>query len=514
VKDKATCCLILHFIVLFKSEGQDKGGRMSGILGRKNEVDTLEEMLASNRPEFLAIYGRRRVGKTFLIREFFKNKNIVFFKVTGMKDGAMSEQIKNFTKQISETFYNNAPLESKKSWDATFELLTSAIQNVAKNKKIVLFFDELPWMATSKSKLLQNLDYYWNQYWSDNKKIKLVVCGSSSAWIINKIVENKGGLHNRITRQIHLSPFKLNETRDFLKNKKINLSDTQILAIYMVTGGVPYYLEHIDKGKSATQIIERLAFSKKSLLLEEFDKLFSSLFEKPETYIEILRIIAESRYGIGQEELLKRLEKSLKGKGGLERLKALEQADFIISFKPHLHKKRGIYYRLIDEYTLFYFSWIEPIKQTLQERSLEKGNWQELQNTPAWNTWSGYAFEAVCYKHLSEIRKKLEISPTAIADSWRYVPIKVEDERGAQIDLLFDRRDNAITLCEIKYSNKPYVLVKDYVEDLKRKIEIFKKRTRTKKQIFLAFITVDRIKNNFYAEDMIDGCVELEDLFS
>src|SRR3990167_1035477 len=156
---------------------------ISGILGRKDEIDTLEAMLASNRPEFLAIYGRRRIGKTFLIRQFFKNKNIVFFKVTGMQDGAMSEQIKNFTKQISETFYNNAPLESKKNWNATFELLTSAIKNVAKNKKIILFFDELPWMATSRSKLLQNLDYYWNQYWSDDKRIKLIVCGSSSAWI-------------------------------------------------------------------------------------------------------------------------------------------------------------------------------------------------------------------------------------------------------------------------------------------------------------------------------------------
>lgn len=248
--------------------------------------------------------------------------------------------------------------------------------------------------------------------------------------------------------------------------------------------------------------------------LEEFNKLFSSLFEKHEIYIEMLRIIGEFRYGIGQEELLKKLEKSLQGKGGFDRLRALEDADFIMSFKPHLHKKRGIYYRLIDEYTLFYFYWLEPIKNTLQERAFEKGYWQELQQSSAWNSWSGYAFEAVCYKHLSEIRRKLAIPVSAVADSWRHVPKKREVERGAQIDLLFDRRDGAINLCEIKYSQKPFHLTKDYVENLNKKITVFKKETKSAKQIFLSLVTVEKIKNNFYADDMIDGCVELDDLFA
>ena len=484
------------------------------IVGRKKEIEILEEMTASKKAEFLAIYGRRRIGKTFLIKQFFKDKTLTFFKVTGLKDGLMSDQISNFTKQISETFYNEAPLVPEKNWNKTFEMLTKAIQTLPKNKKVILFFDELPWMASKKSKLLQNLDYYWNQYWSDDQRIKLIVCGSSSAWIINKILKDKGGLHNRITRQIHLSPFDLKETRDFLIRKKIQLNNIQVLWIYMAMGGVPYYLEQIGKGKSAAQIIEKLAFSKNGILLEEFDTLFSSLFDNHEIYIEILRIISASRYGIGQEDLLKKLDKSLWGKGGIDRLKALEDADFIMSFKSRFNKKKGIYYRLIDEYTLFYFYWIEPVKNSLQLQSFEKGYWQEIQQSAAWNSWSGYAFEAVCYKHLSAIRRKLEIPVSAIADSWRYAPIKGDGGYGAQIDLLFDRRDEVIHLCEIKCSVKPFVLVKDYVEDLNRKIDIFKKITKTKKQVFLSFITIDPIKNNFYAEDMIDGSVELEDFFA
>jgi len=483
------------------------------LIGRDEECQILQTLLDSNRPEFAALYGRRRVGKTFLIREFFKDQDPVFFNVTGSKGGKLKEQIEHFVQQIGEVFLGGIVPKPGKTWDETFKILTDALASSAKDKKIVLFFDELPWMATRNSRLLHNLDYYWNQYWSNDDRIKLIICGSSASWIINKVIKSRGGLHNRITRKINLKPFNLINTKIFLKQQGVNLNNKQITQLYMVTGGVPYYLNYIEKNLSAGQIIEKLAFSKGSFLLEEFDNLFASLFDDHEVYIDIVRAIAKSRSGIGKRALLEKIGKSQIGGRGIDKLSALEDAGFIMSFKPHFHKRRGIYYKLVDEYTLFYLRWIEPIRETLHVQSLEKGNWQEMQNTPAWNSWLGYAFEAICYKHISQIRRKLSISPTAIANSWRYIPKKEPNESGAQIDLLFDRRDDSITLCEIKYSDKPFVINKQYAKNLLNKKEIFVVKTRTKKQIFIAMIASSGIKVNLYADDLISGVVTLDDLF-
>lgn len=368
-------------------------------------------------------------------------------------------------------------------------------------------------MDTRNSRLLHNLDYYWNQHWSNDDRVKLIICGSSASWIINKVVKSRGGLHNRITRKLHLEPFDLRNTKKILEQQAVNLNNKQITQLYMMTGGIPYYLTYVEKNLSVPQIIEKLPFSKGSFLLEEFDNLFASLFDEHGIYIEIIRTIAQSRSGIGKRVLLEKVGKSQLGGRGIDKLSVLEDAGFIMSFKPHFHKQRGIYYKVIDEYTLFYLRWIEPIRESLQVRSLDKGNWQEMQNSPAWNSWQGYAFEAICYKHISQIRKQLAISPTTIANSWRYVPKKKLGISGAQIDLLFDRRDEVITLCEINYSNKPFVINKQYAKNLLNKRAVFAKNTRIKKQLFIAIIASSGIKENLYSDDLISGVVTLDDLF-
>ena len=484
------------------------------LVGRHEEIQTLEKAFNSKKPEFLALFGRRRIGKTFLIRQLFsQKKNTIFFNVTGLKDGTREEQLIQFNEQISQVFYDGLSLTTPKSWREAFKVLTQAIAKQSKNKKLLLFFDELPWMDTPKSRLLQNLDYYWNQHWSNDDRIKLIVCGSSASWIVKKIINNKGGLHNRITGKIRLSPFTLAETKLFLQHMGVKLNNEQILLLYMVTGGVPYYLTHIDKKWSAIQNIEKLAFSEKGLLYTEFDNLFSSLFDDYEIYIKIIRTIAEHQYGIGKRELLKAIGKSSIGEGGVSKLAALEEAGFIMSIMPFQHKRQGIYYRVIDQYSLFYLKWVAPLRRSIQEKSLVKQSHHLPQRTPAWYNWLGYAFETVCYQHLPLVRSALAISPDALASAWRYAPRKGNKERGAQIDLLFDRNDDAITICEIKYSEEPYALVKDYVQVLNRKLTVFKEQTNTKKQLFLAMITSNGLKNNFYAEDMISGVVTLDNLF-
>jgi len=360
------------------------------LISRKEEVLLLKDFLHSNRPEFLALYGRRRIGKTFLIRTFFKaEENIIFFNSTGSKEGALGEQIRHFTQHIGDVFFGGVIPKPGKNWDETFKILTDAIKTASPDKKIVLFLDELPWMATKNSRVLQCIDYYWNQYWSNEKRIKLIVCGSSASWIINKIINNKGGLHNRITRKIQLNPFKLKDTKIFLESNGIKLNNEQVTQLYMVTGGVPYYLAGIRKGRSATQSIENLAFKQNGLLLKEFDNLFFSLFGDSDPYVELLKIISNTRYGLSQQEIAKQSKLSSKGGRITQKLKELKEAGFIQIFKPYQHKKRGVYYRVIDEYTLFYFHWIEPVKEALQEGSLEKGYWQGTQNTPAWHSWAG-----------------------------------------------------------------------------------------------------------------------------
>lgn len=485
------------------------------LIGRNEEKAMLEDFVKSDRPEFLAIYGRRRIGKTFLIKQTFAERDCIFFNVTGVQNGSKEAQIKLFTKEIGNVFYQGAEIKERDNWIDTFDVLAAAIEkNVPKDRKIVLFFDEFPWMATHRSGLLQALEHRWNHSWSNDERIKLIICGSSASWIINKIINNKGGLHNRITRQIHLMPFNLKDTAEFLSHLKIKLDYKQIAELYMATGGVPYYLLRAEKNQSATQLIDKMAFQHNCLLFNEFDNLFSSLFENANHHVELLRIIANSHSGIGQEEIISNSPDISRGGRTVDRLKELEDTGFVVSFMPHMHKKRGRYYRLIDEYTLFYLDWIEPIKNTLQKKSLESGYWQERHHTPAWYNWAGYAFESICYKHIHQIRKKLNISPSAIANGWRYVPVAKSSEQGAQIDLLFDRDDDTITICEIKYTTEPFAITKEYAQNLKNKIAVFKEKTRTKKNIFLVMISANGIKETIYSEELVQGVVTLEDLFS
>lgn len=482
------------------------------IIGRKEEQNTFKQMLGSSKAEFFAVYGRRRVGKTFLIREYFLKQSCHFFHVTGIKDGTLSQQIDRFTKEIGDTFYDKAKLAPQSNWMDVFEQLTQAIATVPKNKKIVLFFDEFPWMAVKRTKLVEALDYYWNRYWVSDKRLKLIICGSSASWIIKKILNSKGGLHNRVTGTLLLEPFSLKETQDFLKSMHITFDYKQVLSLYMVTGGIPHYLSYVKKGLSASQNIDFLCFSKNGILWHEFDNLFSSLFDNSEVHEELIKIISEYRYGIDQATLIKKSIYASNGGSFIAKLKELEEAGFIISFLPHGHKQKGLFYKVIDEYTLFYLHWIKSITDTIQKKDRTTGYWDSIQNSALWWNWAGYAFEAVCYKHIQQIRNALHISASAIAASWRYSPRK-EGEQGAQIDLLFDRNDGIITLCEIKHTEQPFAIDKAYAKNLLNKMEIYKHQTKTNKQIFIALITASGMKPTMYSEELISNVVILEDLF-
>lgn len=483
------------------------------LTGRDSEKAVLTDVFHSNKAEFAVLYGRRRIGKTFLVEQFFKNKTGYFFQATGIRKGTRKEQLKVFAQSIGSAFYQGAHIAPYASWLETFEGLTRAIENTKDKKKVVLFFDELPWMCTPRSRLLEALDYYWNRHWKNNKRIKLIVCGSSASWMIRKILHHKGGLHNRHTCTLLLQPFNLRETEAYFKSVGIKLTQDQLLQITTYCGGVPYYLSYIKKGRSIAKMIDQMCFEPRGVLYDEFDKLFDSLFDKAKVYKELIRIIAQKREGISRTDIEK--QSALVSKGGTltTQLKNLEDAAFIQSFLPLQHKRQGVYYRVIDEYCYFYLKWIEPTKRTLTLKENHSEYWRSKVNTPTYNTWMGYMFENLCYKHIKAIRKTLDISAGAMVGVWRHVPRKHSPEKGVQIDLLFERDDNVTTLCEIKYSKKQFVIDKAYAENLERKINIYKKQSRTCNAIHFVLIAANGVKKNNYYDALVDDVVTLADFF-
>ncbi len=481
------------------------------IIGRYKEKTLLKELVHSKKPEFIAIYGRRRVGKTFLIKNFMDSLPCIFFHTTGLQEGSMQDQLEEFAKQIGITFYGGAPIATRTRWKDAFDDLNEAIKKLPKNKKITLFFDEFPWMATPRSNLISALELYWNRYWAFDNRIKLIICGSATSWIIEKIINNKGGLHNRVTRTIHLKPFSLYETELYLHENKIRLNRRQILELYAVLGGVPLYWSFVRKGRSAQQNIDELCFQSDGPLVNEFNRLYASLFEDAKPYTDLVRTIAKHRYGIGQAELITKA-KLPNGGNSIRKLQQLEEAGFITGLIPYGHRDKGIYYILDDEYSLFYLHWIEPNMKAIAKKSSGKGFWLSQSNQASWKTWMGLAFESICYKHIDQISEALNIDPGARAATWRYTP-RSKTEDGAQIDLLFDRPDDTITICEIKCSNTPFAIDKTVTQNLTKKVEVFKRQSRTKKQLLLAMITTMGLKPTMYSEEIVTNEVTLEDLF-
>lgn len=478
---------------------------MGKIVGRKKEQKVLDKIWRSNNAELVAIYGRRRVGKTFLVREFFcKQKR--YFELTGMKETSVRQQLKNFTDAFSKTFH---PIDRPKNWRDAFSLLNKEFEKKPFQKHLI-FFDELPWLAGKKSGFIQALDYFWNAYWSQIPHIKIILCGSAASWMLEHLINAKGGLHNRLTFYIQIEPFNLYETKEYLIAKKVRLSEKHLLDLYMVMGGIPHYLNYIDATKSAEQNIQNICFASSGFLLTEFRRLFASLFDAAEVNLSIIREIAKRREGISREELISKTGMSSGGTFN-KRIDELQAAGFIQGYIPYHHKKKEQHFRVIDEYSAFYLTWIDPI---IDKGFTQHNYWKSCFRKSQWATWAGYAFESLCLKHLPQILKSLDLESTpCVIGSWRFTPKKGSKDAGAQIDLLFDRHDNAVTLCEIKYSSTKYAIDKSYAKELIRKMDVFKERTGTNKQLFMAFITTMGVKKGLWGKEAVSDEVTLRDLF-
>ncbi|MCB1116559.1 MAG: AAA family ATPase [Chlamydiia bacterium] len=399
---------------------------MTELIGREEEKEILNKLLLSEKSELLAIYGRRRIGKTFLIKEFFQDQGI-FFELTGVLGGRSSEQLWNFSETVNKTFKAKEPTSPPKTWKKAFSILVDIISSIPKEQRIILFFDELPWLATPRSDLIRSLEYAWNRYLSRRKNILMILCGSAASWMIKKIVQNRGGLHGRLTQKIHLQPFSLYETEKYLAKSNIHLDRKQLVEIYMLTGGVAKYLDHIEQGLSSSQVIQTLCFSKHGFLKDEFYPLISSLFGTSERYLAIIKILAKSHKGLQQSEIVKLLSKKISGHIS-DTLSDLEASGFVQFIPFYGRKKRDGLYRLVDEYSLFYLTWIDNHEKLVQ-----------FHRSPKFLSWTGYVFENICIKHSKQIIEALKLP--VIAKSIAYWEQRQHEYAGAQIDLIIDRTD-------------------------------------------------------------------------
>jgi AAA+ ATPase superfamily predicted ATPase len=466
---------------------------MERIIGRENQLDLLNNALISNKSELIAVYGRRRVGKTFLIRETYKKHFI--FELSGIPKGDIKDQLINFYQELVKKSKKIAKYPKPTNWLEAFSLLEKFIDGLSSKGKKVIFLDEFPWIYTQKSKFIQLFAHFWNNYCSKRSDLIVVICGSSASFMVNKVINDKFGLHNRITLPIRLLPFNLYETELYLKSRKIYWDRYAYVQLYMAIGGIPHYLEKIQRGDSVATAIDRLCFQKDGLLVNEFNQVFTSLFENASIHIKLVETLALSQKGLTRSEII---SKSNINSGGTlsHTLRELIESGFVSESQPY-NKVKETLYRLSDEYSIFYQRFIKPNKNN---------SWISLYSSRSYIAWCGFAFETLCLKHVRQIIKQLGIAGMSVnSGSWR--------NSLAQIDLLLDRSDRCINLCEIKFSETEFVISKSYLENLQRKKEVFKNDLKSRKNLFMTFITVFGVKENEYYNNIVDNQITINSFF-
>ena len=471
------------------------------IIGREREIEALENCYASDRSEFVAVYGRRRVGKTFLVKTLFKGR--LAFYATGILGGSRKTQLDAWNSEIRQLGLEG--VTDANNWMEAFRNLFRAVEQISKRgtaRKVTIFLDKVPWMSTQNSDFLPGLDYFWNRWASGRDDVLLIICGSAATWITENIVNNTGGLHNRLTRHIYLNPFNLYECEQYYKRHNIQMTRYQIAEAYMIFGGIPYYMDQFQPQLSLYQNVDAIYFAQNAELRDEFANLYRSLFKNADAYMRVVEALAKKGSGMTRCELTG--ADGISDGGTLTRiLRDLTLSGFVREYTSFGKKKKDSLYQLVDFFSLF------DIRFRSKRAEHSSDFWLRFSTTAAYNAWSGFAFEKLCLLHLPQIRKKLGISGVLTsAFSW----VGKDDDSGTQIDLVIDRSDNVINLCEIKFSSGEYQIDKKYSELLRRKRSVFASATDSRKAAMITMVTTFGLKKNIYSAEIASQVV-LNDLF-
>jgi len=469
------------------------------IVGRLREQAELNRFFTSGRPEFIAITGRRRIGKTYLVKELFSQDMVFYFSGSLGKNITNTYQLRRFDEAIAEFGGEAKPVSN--NWAEAFGKLRRLLKTPLK-KRQVIFIDELPWLDAPKSDFLPAIDHFWNTFASTRADIMLIVCGSAASWMARNLFENRGGLHNRITGRVYLAPFSLSESEAFFGEIGVVMNRYQIAESLMVFGGVPYYLNMFDKSLSLTQNIDKLLFAENAPLKNEFHEVYRSLFRAGDRHIHIVGALSKTKAGMTRDELIRAV--NIPGGGNLTKtLCELEQCGFIEKYSDFTKLKNNAYYRLIDPFTLY---WLKYVKDN---RTKDEYYWTNLIDDGGRRAWSGHAFELLCLRHLAQIKQKLGISGISSETfSWR----SKKSQPGAQVDLLVARKDGVINLCEMKYSLHPIILSAKDDQGLQQKRTVFLAETGTRKAVHITMVTTYGLAEKGYRSS-VQSEVMLDDLF-
>ncbi|MCF0177249.1 MAG: ATP-binding protein [Bacteroidales bacterium] len=469
------------------------------IIGRKSEQAQLDAIVASGRPEFVVVYGRRRVGKTFLVNNYFKGK--FAFKYTGIAKKNNALQLQRFGEELRRYGLSKASMPN--SWFEAFDYLRELLEKKLKGKsRQVVFIDELPFMDSQRSNLVPALENFWNSWGCTQPNLLLILCGSATTWITHKIIKNHGGLHNRLTAKLKLRPFTLAETKAHLRSLNIEFSQRDIMECYMIMGGIPFYQSLLKPGVSMAQNIDNLFFNPDGLLADEFENLYVSLFEESERYVKIVESLSLKAKGMTRKEIQDVL--GIKSSGTLTScLENLENCDLIRSFRGYGKTARQTMYQLMDFYTLFYFRFLR------NRAASADGLWMHIQGNPRHNAWCGYAFEQLCLAHYPQIASALGIMGIhSEVFSW----ISDQKEGGAQIDLVIKRADRIVNVCEMKYWRDKFRLTQKYIDDLQNKIDVFRRENKLTQAVHLVMVTTCGLSNPSFSS-LVQKELTAEDLF-
>lgn len=476
------------------------------IIGRRYEQQLIKERCESGKAELIAIYGRRRVGKTYLVRKMFDDQ--FAFSFTGMYEVSRVVQLENFRSALQQ--YSGQSIPRLKDWFEAFTALRQYLETLTPTSQIIIFLDELPWMDTPRSNFISAFGYFWNSWASTQTNLKLFVCGSATTWMLSHLIGDKGGLYGRVSRAIYLAPFTLGETEAFLRDTKgMTLSRQQVLDTYMILGGIPYYLDMLEVGRPLDESIDRLFFAQGAPLANEFEFLFRSLFKDSKNYRRVVEVLSTKLKGMSRKELIEALK--LKGGGQLsEILDNLLKCDFIRKYSSIGKSERDAIYQLTDLFSLYHLRFMA------NNNGQDERFWSNLRNDGSRTAWSGYAFEQVCFHHIPQIKKALGISGIlSNVHSWACRPFITADGsewKGGQIDMLIDRADGVINICEMKYAKEEYVIDANYEQRLRERLSSFRAATKTKKSLLQTFVTTYGVKRNMHS-GIIASEIRMDDLF-
>jgi hypothetical protein len=472
------------------------------VIGRKEEIRLLNKYAASHRAEFVALYGRRRVGKTFLVNQVFKDR--LTFSMTGLMEGDKNAQLHAFMDAMD--LYGHPVTKQPNNWYEAFQILRHFLmEKMQDGKECIVFIDELPCFETRKSNFVNALGYFWNSWASLQDNLLLIVCGSATSWMMKNVIDNHGGLHDRITHEMHLKEFNLYETEEYLREFGFPWDRAMVLQTYMVMGGIPYYLSLLDPSESLAQNIDRLYFQAGGEMKREFQRLYKTLFSTPEPYIAIIEALFEKKKGLSRDEIAEAVKTNANG-NLTKMLQNLVDCDIIRFYhvkNKTIASRKGLY-QLLDFYSIFYL-------QFMKSHTTNEHFWTQSLNTPAINTWMGLSFERICLTHIPQIKQALRIAGIKTEYySWRGTDPEIQQQ--AQVDLIIERADKMINLCEAKYSEKPYLLGKEEYEKYMRRVDLFRQQTRFSGGIIPTFITANGLQRNAYSEHII-AQITMDDLF-